>query len=139
LQAVKDLSEGIASIKRMLEEGPRDVEQCLPAAVLEMAGMSKLTPRHVRENSGPLYGDFTPAAFKGDHPLLLQKLRLSRVVIYFFLGTEGWWASQACGFSLVKISPCKGLKTVSPQSECSSKLLACDDVGMTEGVDISNL
>jgi hypothetical protein len=62
---VKDLSEGIASIKGMLEEGAGESEQFLPASVLEMAGMSKLTPRHVRENSGPLYGDFTPAAFKG--------------------------------------------------------------------------
>jgi len=66
LQAVKDLSEGIASIKGMLEERAGETEQYLPASVLEMAGMSKLAPTHVRENSGPLYGDFTPAAFKGN-------------------------------------------------------------------------
>ena len=66
---MKDLGEGIASIKKMLEEGSGDTEQYLPASVLEMAGMSKLTPRHVRENSGQLYGDYTPAAFKGGSSL----------------------------------------------------------------------
>ena len=67
---MKDLGEGIASIKKMLEEGSGDTEQYLPASLLEMAGMSKLTPRHVRENSGQLYGDYTPAAFKGGSPPL---------------------------------------------------------------------
>ena len=40
-------------------------EHWLPASLLEMAGMSRLAPQHIRENSGPLYGDFTPASLRG--------------------------------------------------------------------------
>ena len=65
LQAFKDLEGGIAQIKQLVEERVDDSEYWLPASLLEMAGMSRLTPQHIRENSGPLYGDFTPAAFRG--------------------------------------------------------------------------
>ena len=66
-QAFKDLDGGIKQIKQLVEERVDDSEYWLPASLLEMAGMSRLTPQHIRENSGPLYGDFTPAAFKGWH------------------------------------------------------------------------
>lgn len=65
LQAVMDIQEGIALIKKIMEERVDEPEHYLPASLLEMAGLSKLTPRHIRENSGPLYGDFTPTALRG--------------------------------------------------------------------------
>ena len=79
MQAIKDLEEGIAMLKHMLENRTEDAEHRLPAALLEMAGMSKLAPRHVRENSGTLYGDYTPAAFKGG----LQGFRAERRSIMY--------------------------------------------------------
>lgn len=50
----------------MGEDHGAESDYYLPSDLLEMAGMADLTPRHVRENSGTLYGDYTPNAFKGN-------------------------------------------------------------------------
>lgn len=68
LQAMIDLEDGIKRIKELAEEQGSSSDYYLSSDLLEMAGMGDLTPRHVRENSGTLYGDYTPNAFKGDSP-----------------------------------------------------------------------
>lgn len=71
VQAMLDLDDGIKRIKTLGEERGAESDYYLSSDLLEMAGKGNLTPRHVRENSGTLYGDYTPNAFKGGRPLPL--------------------------------------------------------------------
>ena len=68
-----DLEEAINNVKSMVENRTEDTAVMLPSSVLELAGMRKLTSLHRRENSGTMYGDYTPNALKDpDAPRLSQ-------------------------------------------------------------------